>query len=189
MIYDAATAAGVKSCKHLPNPARDAFLNAVDDFILDMNTVGSEGSAHLFYYAGDGCEINCFRFIPIDATRADRDYIARGDIMEQIDKKVQGHIIVFCIDACRNNPDKEKVKDRFDNERGRSNRYCLLFRTSVGNEINELEEEGLSVFAETVREFIPKLSQFEMIPDWIEQITQVIKSKDEREDPWCYECC
>ena len=149
-------------CNLLKNPLRDGFLDAIDDFILDMCTVGSEGSAHLFYYAGDGCEIQCFRFIPIDATRPDRDYIALGDIMERIDEKVQGRSIVFCIDACRNNPDKETVRDKFDNERGSKNRYFLLFRTSAGNEINELkEEECLSVFAQTVREFIPELHQSE----------------------------
>ncbi|CAE7820706.1 ampD [Symbiodinium sp. CCMP2456] len=188
MIFEAAVRVDSRCLPVLKNPTRDQFLDAVDDFILDMVNHGSDGSTHLFYYAGDGCEIQSFRFIPCGATRPDRDYIALGDIMEKIDKQIQRRNIVFCIDSCRNNPNRETVRDRFDNERGILNRYCLLFRTAVGNEINEIDddEEDLSVFARTVVRHIDQLAsaQIPVIPDWVEQIVQAIKDEDPREDPW-----
>lgn len=191
MIFEAAVRADSRCLPVLENPTRDQFLDAVDDFILDMVNHGSEGSTHLFYYTGDSCEIQGFRFIPRDATRPDRDYIALGDIMEKIDKQIQGRNIVFCIDSCRNNPNQETIRDRFDNERGILNRYCLLFRTTVGNEINEIhdDEEDLSAFARTIVRHIDQLAstQIPVIPDWVEQIVQAIKEEDEREDP-LYSC-
>ncbi|CAE7838782.1 ampD, partial [Symbiodinium sp. CCMP2592] len=187
MIHEAAIRADSRCWTVLKkNPTRDEFLFAVDEFIRHMSQHGSEGSTHLFYYTGDGCEIQGFHFIPVDATRPDRDYIALGEIMVMIDKKIRGRNVLFCIDSCRNNPNHETVRAKFDNERGIDNRYCLLFRTAVGNEINQLAGEYLSVFARTVELHIRQLacSQTPVIPDWVEQIVQAIKQEDEREDPW-----
>ncbi|CAJ1372091.1 unnamed protein product [Effrenium voratum] len=165
------------------NPNRDKFWRAIEDFIVPMT---NEGGPHLFFYAGHGCEIRgSFRFIPCEAERAE-DYIPLGQIMSKIDAQVTGCQIIFCIGSCRDNPFRQDVCDRWDNEVGTKNEYFLLFSTSSGQPSPDSHNQSdATIFAQTVAEFIPKLNG-PMVSDVMHSIIATIKERDEQSEAWFY---
>lgn len=80
-----------------------------------------------------------------------------------------GRQVIFCINSCRSRGDLQDLPKRYNNERGRKNRFYILFSTRSGQTV-PLEHH---VFKEVVEELMP-LFKSDNVQDVLIQMLQKI---------------
>ncbi len=144
----------------MDQPTRNEFYELVEQFVGEMEAAVEDGSKDfLFYYAGDGCQLQDgnFRFLPADYERPE-DWIPLANIINKIEQSsiIKDCTVILAIDACRDNPDKETSAHIHHTVPEKNNTYPKFFSTQPGDSA----AHGLnkvSPFAEKMAKSIPQM--------------------------------
>eukprot|EP00435_Cladocopium_sp_Y103_P065880 s821_g27.t4 len=157
------------------------FWEKIRAFAKLMHT----GGIYFLYYSGHGMEIEAsFHFIPKGAQH-ESDCISIGEVMAHFDKMAPvGCQVIFCINACRETHESS-IRNPFDNEYGRSNKYYTLFSTSSGEEVPLQELDQQNIFQEAVATFMPQFT-CDNVVHILDQIKESIQEKDQQQNPFYF---